>query len=302
MEYSLNQVAKRYGAELSRFFSSSVLTDLARYGKSAVASRLFSNLGLVKAVPESAPLKDFYNAVFMELATQYRHAYIYKNALAEKLLLGKHSLNTAFMLTELRAGNCKADAVILNGTSHAYEIKSILDGYARLEQQLAAYSKVFDCISVVTDEEQFGQVKRRIPPDVGILVLARKGYSFRRGTFHRQPMSNKSSTDPGAIFDVLTQAEYLAILQKQLGVTLEGVPNTQLYRVAKAHFIQLGPEIAHDCMVTHLKARRDRGTTQSLISAAPCSLKAAALALRFKATELAEFIRLMDQPTEQVFS
>lgn len=302
MGYSLNQIAEQYGAELARFFSSPVLTELARFGKSDLASRLFRNLGLAEAITESPSLKDFYNALFKELAASYRHEYIYKNALAEKLLLGRHNLNTAFMLTELRTGACKADAVILNGSSHAYEIKSILDGYTRLDQQLSAYSKVFDQISVLTDEEQYSQIESRIPAHIGIMVLARKGYSFRSGRYYRKPASNKANVDPGAVFDVLTQPEYLGILQEQLGVAFDGVPNTQLYRTAKTLFMQLDPEVAHDSMVAQLKGRKHKGTVRPLIAAAPQSLKAAALSLRFKPSELAGFVRLLDSPAEQVFS
>lgn len=302
MGHSLNQIAGRYGAELARFFSISVLADLARCGRSDLASRLFSNLELGESMTRSLPVKDFYDTLFKELVTLYRHEYIFKNALAEKLLIGKHSLNTAYMITEFRTGNCKADAVILNGTSHAYEIKSILDGYKRLDQQLAAYTKVFDCISVVTDEEQFSQVESRIPPQVGIMALASKGYRFRKRSHYREPISNKSNTDPGAIFDVLTQAEYLAILQERMGISLKQVPNTKLYRIAKAHFTKLSPECAHDTMVSQLKARKNKGVIQTLINAAPASLKAAALSLRLKQSELAGFIRLLDQPAEQVFS
>lgn len=46
------------------------------------------------------------------------------NVIANKILLGKHSLNTSHMLSEFRVGYNKADVVIINGTSSVYEIKS----------------------------------------------------------------------------------------------------------------------------------------------------------------------------------
>ncbi|MEI9986083.1 MAG: sce7726 family protein [Aliidongia sp.] len=53
-------------------------------------------------------------------------------SVTQKILMGKHSLRTASMLNEFRAGSCKADLVILNGTATVYEIKSERDSLTRL--------------------------------------------------------------------------------------------------------------------------------------------------------------------------
>ena len=97
----------------------------------------------------------FYDTIFKRLLREYRYEYIYKNAVAKKILLGKHNLNTAFMLTEFRADDCKADTVILNGTSYVYEIKTEMDSFDRLDRQISAYRKVFDYITVISSEKTF---------------------------------------------------------------------------------------------------------------------------------------------------
>lgn len=49
-----------------------------------------------------------FDAAFSLLQREgYRHEYIYKAALTHKILLGKHSLHTASMITEFRVGECK---------------------------------------------------------------------------------------------------------------------------------------------------------------------------------------------------
>jgi hypothetical protein len=56
-----------------------------------------------------------------------RDKYVYKAALTQRVLMGKHSLRTACMLSEFRVGDRKADITILNGTTTVYEIKSDRD-------------------------------------------------------------------------------------------------------------------------------------------------------------------------------
>jgi len=299
---TLTNIAKEYGMELSRFFSSGVLTDLVKTGKSEIASRLFETLYLSRILDENTSLRNFYDSVFIALNSTYRNEYIYKNALAGKILLGKHNLNTASMLTELRVGNRKADAVILNGTSYVYEIKSVLDGYSRLENQLEAYSKVFDFISVVTDEEKFQQVESRLPDNIGIMVLARSKYQFRQRCCYRKPESNKSRTNSVAIFEVLNQSEYLSVIEREFGENLREVPNTQIYRIASDYFAQLRPEIAHDNMVDQLKRRRRKVEANNLIASVPISLKAAAISLRLKPSEQFAFLKILDERADKIFS
>ncbi|HEY3325798.1 MAG TPA: sce7726 family protein, partial [Novimethylophilus sp.] len=146
-----------------------MLTELAKYGHSKIAGRISHQYKLIEKFGPETKVADFYDALFMQLHNDYRHEYIYKNAIAEKVLLGKHNLNTAFMLTEFAVDCCKADVVVLNGTSHVYEIKSEMDNFDRLERQLNAYKKMFDLITVITTEGLFDAVKSRVDETVGIM-------------------------------------------------------------------------------------------------------------------------------------
>lgn len=72
-----------------------------------------------------ATVGDVFDQAFeiLKVAGQ-RDEYIYRAAISQKILMGTHSLRTASMLNEFRAGSSKADLVILNGTATVYEIKS----------------------------------------------------------------------------------------------------------------------------------------------------------------------------------
>ena len=211
------------GPVLARFFSSGVLRELARNGHSSIAGRLSRRYNLFEQFDSGISVAEFYNAIFKRLIREYRHEYIFKNAIAEKILLGRHNLNTAFMLTEFPVDDCKADAVVLNGTSHVYEIKSEMDSFDRLDRQLAAYHKMFDFITVITTERLYKSVEDRVPAEVGIMVLADGGYRFRKKPF-REAISNKGNVDPVVIFNALQRREYLKVIKITFGVALTDTP------------------------------------------------------------------------------
>jgi hypothetical protein len=160
-------------AAISRFFSSSVIREMARKGESALFARLLNESRLLEALPTDAPVGSVFETAFSLLRREgYRHEYIYKAALTHKILLGRHSLRTASMLNEFRVGECKADLAILNGTSTVYEVKSERDSLSRLERQLSAYAKVFAQVYVIVAEPHLDAVRGSVPRDVGIMVLS----------------------------------------------------------------------------------------------------------------------------------
>lgn len=58
------------------------------------------------------------------------------NTLLNKLLVGKHSVNTTTALAQVRIDQHIADFVMINGEGKLYEIKSELDNFDRLYDQL----------------------------------------------------------------------------------------------------------------------------------------------------------------------
>ena len=140
-------------AAYSRLFSSAVLREMAKKRKSPLFTRLAIESGVLELARSHGRVADVFEAAFSVLKKRgLRDEYIYKTALTQRVLLGKHNLNTASMLTEFRAGECKADIAILNGTTTVYEIKSERDSLARLDRQLRNYRKVFASIVVIAGE------------------------------------------------------------------------------------------------------------------------------------------------------
>ncbi|HBX38300.1 MAG TPA: hypothetical protein DEG76_13860 [Pseudohongiella sp.] len=267
-----------------------------------MASRLFRQLNLHRFFDLDDTVCQFYDKLFSSFIRDYRFEYVYKNAIAEKRFLGVHNLNTAFMLTEFGAAGCKADAVIVNGTSHVYEIKTALDDFTRLDRQLSAYARVFDYITVVTEERLFAAAEKFLPGEIGILTLADKGYQFRVRGNYRAPASNKRNIKPEAVFDSLTRQEYLSILKDEFGACLKGLPNTKVYTEAKRLFSTLAPEVAHDHMVRVLRSRSDLLSLRAHVDSLPCSLKAAALSLRLNRAQQERFVSRLNSPVGAVLA
>jgi hypothetical protein len=270
MNLESNQVSA-----VSRLFSSSVVREMARKGRSPMFARLARESTLSATLSESDRVYDLFDAAFSILKQKaYRHEYVYKAALTHKILLGTHSLHTASMLTEFRVGACKADLAILNGTSTVYEIKSERDSLSRLERQLLAYERVFAKVYVIAGENHVDDVFNTVPPDVGILKL----HSRYRISTLREAVDRPERTSPAAIFDAIRLSEAKQILHRY-GVEVPCVPNTQMNAALRIRFVKLKPREAHEGMVHALKKSRNLLPLADLVGNLPCSLQSAALSV-----------------------
>lgn len=285
-------------AALARLFSSSVIREIAQKGYSTLFRRLLYESGLESSFNDDDTLRELFDEAFGILQIEgNRHEYIYKNAITQKILLGKHSLKTSCMLSEFRAGKCKADVVILNGTSTVYEIKSERDKLDRLENQLYEYLRIFDQVQVITCENHVSTLERTIPKEVGIQILTNR---FTISDY-RLATSNKANICPEQIFESLQRREYLAILDKY-GIIVPEVPNTRIHSIAKQLFNSLTPQQAHEGMVEVLKKTRSPLILREFINALPNALKAAAISVPLSNEERYRFLDALEMKLETVLN
>jgi len=212
---------------------------------------------------------DFFYQVLLE---KYRCEYIYKNAIATKLFLSRHSLQTSYLTDELRSAASRADIAILNGTSTVYEIKTKYDSFDRLPSQISDYKKIFDRIYLVTTEAKAEVGLRLLRPEIGVIAMRETGAL----SVLREATSNKEFVDPPAVFDCMRQAEFCAATREAFGY-VPNVPNSRLYSETKRLFCSLTPSQAHDLMVRQIKKRGKKGAFAELIAQAPPSLKHACI-------------------------
>ena len=260
---------------LTRLFSATVFREMAKKGRSSAFSRLLGLTDLIKHLAPSATVGDVFDTAFNLLKIAGNcDEYIYRAAICQKVLMGRHSLHTASMLSEFRIGCCKADVVILNGTATVYEIKSERDSLTRLSNQVENYKRVFANVNVIASEGHIAGVLDMVPDDVGVLCLCKR-YKIRSV---REAVDCPARICPVTVFESLRLAEAIAILQA-MGVAVPEVPNTQRHAVMRALFARLDPVKLHAEMVQTLKRTRNLAPLGDLVSQLPQSLQAAALSV-----------------------
>lgn len=277
---------------LTRLFSATVFREMAKKGRSGLFRRLIEQTDLVGHVDARATVGDTFDSAFdiLKVAGQ-RDEYIYRAAISHKILMGTHSLRTASMLNEFRAGNCKADLVILNGTATVYEIKSERDSLARLANQVENYKRVFAKVNVIASEGHVDGVLATVPDDVGVMCLSRR----YRITTVREAVDCPDRICPVTVFESLRIAEAATIL-KALGVSVPQVPNTQRHAALRDLFATLEPAALHVEMVRTLKRTRDLAPLGDLVDRLPESLQAAALSVSVRRADHARLVDAVATP------
>lgn len=198
---------------LNRIFSQNTLAELINKHESDVlCSAVERYLEVNHTESNTQIIKEIYNY----LAENYRNEYFYKNTLLNKLLLGRHSVNTTTALTQLPIGKSKADFVLINGKAVVYEIKTELDSFDRLASQIENYYKAFNTVCVVTAEKNYNKLAKQLEgTKVGICLLVKtSGKNKFVLRFKKESEINEEYLDHEIIFKVLRKKEYENILLK----------------------------------------------------------------------------------------
>jgi hypothetical protein len=290
-------IDKKFLPSLSRIFTPIVIDKLTQNGFSPYLLEICKNSGFIDKIDKSLTLGSFFDMVYNSLFKYYRNAYIYKNVIANKILLGKHSLNTSHMLSEFRVGFNKADVVIINGTSSVYEIKSEYDTLNRLDGQINAYREIFDFINVISSFSQVDKLCSVLPEKIGIMILT------ERNTIStvREASSNKVNFNPSKLFGSLRKDEYTSIIKKYYG-ELPNVPNTMIFDVCKGLFCQIPVEMAHDLAFEQLKKRTNVDILKKFTAKAPLSMVAYGTTISTQEKKVHKLLSMLDQSFESLLT
>lgn len=127
-------------------------------------------------------------------------------------------------------GDCRIDLAVVNGQLHGYEIKSDADTLERLPTQAAAYSSVFDRVTIVAGSKHFEKICGHVPEWWGIIAAtADENRLILRED--RTPLDN-NGVDPVAVASLLWRDELLTILKDHGAARgLSGRPRWHLRKV-----------------------------------------------------------------------
>jgi hypothetical protein len=240
-------------------FARSAIAEACRGSRDGAAGRQLRSLVESGSLAEGATRSEALGSLSAWLSKNYRDESIYKNAVANNILFGRHSPATTAMLQEFRVRRSKVDCVIVNGSVHAYEIKTELDSPARLAKQLADYRTVFPKISVITDERLAGRYAELLDGSpVGVVALSR-GRS--RLSVKREAAWDGTGLDVEALMRSLTKPEYTRLVAAATGAVPDAPSGVYFAQCLNA-VRHLGPVEIHQLWADELRRRRLRAADE----------------------------------------
>lgn len=257
---------------VSRFFSRPVMEDIARRGTAEHIARELIDLGVLPTKSRTV-ISEIFDASLKELGLAYRCEYVYKSAIASRIVFGKHSPRTSSLAIELGVADSIVDVALFNETSTAYEIKTEYDSHRRLCTQTPAYLRAFDRVYVVTHPDLAEHYASIVDKRIGIISLTNKD-SLREV---RKAVNDISRIEPPVIFRMLRRQEFMYAVHEYFGYQPK-LPNGLVNKHYEQLFCQLTSEQAHAVLVRAMRARTTDDETVEFVSALPTSLRALAYA------------------------
>ncbi len=211
---------------INRIFTRKVICDLIQNGKNDVFDYVVHRY---VNEPEGKSHGELVSEIYAHLGKQQRNEYYYMNTLLNKLLVGIHNVNTTTALSQVHIGHSIADFVMINGEGQVYEIKSSLDNFDRLHDQLHDYFCAFSKVSVLASIHELEKVTNilgtfgEMGDAVGIYVLSDQDTIFSRER-SRKPIEYTELLDHTSIFKLLRKVEYEKILIHHFGKLPQSAP------------------------------------------------------------------------------
>lgn len=233
---------------LGRLFTQSIFMDLINGQEISVydtcVHRYLYNLN-------NKNNEQLISKLYKYMEKKYRNEYFYKNTLLNKLLLGRHSLNTTTALSELPINKSKADFILINGKAVVYEIKTELDTFDRLNSQISDYYKAFNHLCVVTCESNYNKLQEILKDsNVGICVLTNRNTISTR----KEPIEDNTNLDHSILFKILRKKEFECILLNYYG-QLPQASQVKYYRECFQLFSEIDIHLAYKYFLEQLKRR-----------------------------------------------
>ena len=241
-----------FNRTLSRIFSNPTFKDILKSGTCDYVFEKLKKYDSVLSLTPSSSVKEALQQVYVYLSRNYRNEYIYKNTIANKILLGRHNLNTTTLLSEFKVGGSIADLVLLNGTSTVYEIKTELDYPDKLRKQIDDYRKAFAKAYLVThysiSEKYYSIIK---DTSVGLLSLNNK----IQLSAVKDAVIDYSFLSNDVMMKSLRKEEYSSIIKKYYGF-VPAVSNIKYFTACLALSEKIDPVVFHSFMLDELKKRK----------------------------------------------
>ena len=243
---------------LNRVFTRKVIIDLLKNGSNevfdCVVRRYIDD-------PECKTHGEIISEIYSLLSKEKRNEYFYINTLLNKLLVGIHNVNTTTILSMIPDAQSVADIVMINGDGNVYvmEVKSELDNFDRLYNQISNYFLAFNKVSLLSSIHEIERAKQilsgfgNMGDAVGIYVLSDRGTIFNK-KLSREPKQFSERLSHVCIFKLMRKNEYESVINDYYE-KLPLVAPAFYFRACLDQFMKIPIDIAQSMTFNQLKKR-----------------------------------------------
>jgi hypothetical protein len=133
--------------------------------------------------------------------------------------LGRHAATCCGRVFEefsIEQGASRVDLAVVSDILEAFELKSDLDNFGRLHNQIHAYNRVFDKITIVTGTLFSAATLELVPPWWGVSVMSRQSNGSMKLEILRAPRTN-AAQQPHSMAMFLWREEAARALEAETG-------------------------------------------------------------------------------------
>ncbi len=240
-----------YGNTASRLFSKATLRHLIHQTDHQLLEQAYE---LFSKDTEDKMFHHVVEDAYHYLSRSYRNEYYYQNTLLNKLILNKRSKDTV-ALAQVPVARSVADFILINGEAVVYEIKSDLDSFARLKDQINDYYKAYTKVSVVSSEKNYKRLENMLQESpVGIVTVTKRNTISR--SMKKEPEACFDYLSYQSMFRQLRKHEYEAILKDHFH-DLPTAPSGLYYRACFTQFQEIPIKLAYEKMLGQLRLRHE---------------------------------------------
>jgi hypothetical protein len=234
---------------ISKIFSRHVVLEIAKKNRVDLFREIIiDNYPSYKT--EGKSISKIYDEMYGLLKKKYRNEYIYKNEIAKSIIRKSHKFNNVSYVNEFKVNGCIADVAIFNDTSTAYEIKTELDSFDRLNDQLSEYKDVFEYVYIVIPQSKVNHAFKVAHETTGIITLNDRNIL----NYERAASSNKIFLSKAKMFNCLRPSEYTLFYEDVIGSKPFGKA-ADIKDMCRSAFVNLDVDIAQKEMLKILKER-----------------------------------------------
>lgn len=273
---------------MSTAFSKAILNDFLKFGKSKKFDQIIHSIPNLNI--ENKSNGDLFNLFYTKMIKEYRNEYIYKNAIANKIVLGRHKYKNISFFTEMFVWGVIADIVVANGTTSVYEIKTHYDSFFRLNSQIEVYEKAFENVNIVIPESKLNNLLKIIPDNIGVIILS-ENFTLQE---YRKPLSNFDNLSNEIMISLISSNDKKLILKKYYDIKFE-YNCLEDYSKEKKLLLDLNKNIIHAELIQSMHKREYDQQRKDLVLKSPESLRSLLMSANYSKPMMKSITDLLEQ-------